>query len=63
MYAQINGDMNHASIISIKKEVQHSMKNNCLVSMNVNILPPKSLPRSEGKAVRVVDKRQEPVLL
>jgi phenylacetate-CoA ligase len=63
VYAQINGDMNHASIISIKKEVQHSMKNNCLVSMNVNILPPKSLPRSEGKAVRVVDKRQEPVLL
>ncbi|WP_394236044.1 phenylacetate--CoA ligase family protein [Niallia oryzisoli] len=62
IYQQINGDMGHATISSIKKAVQHSMKNHCLVSMNVKVLPPKSIPRSEGKAVRIIDRRQEKVL-
>ncbi|WP_412783701.1 hypothetical protein [Aeromonas sanarellii] len=38
------------------------MKNNCLVSMNVQMLPPKSIPRSEGKAVRIIDERNEMLL-
>ena len=46
-------------ISTIKKTVQHSMKNHCLVSMNVKVLPPRSIPRSEGKAIRVIDRRKE----
>ena len=51
--------MEHDYISKIKKDVQHSMKNHCLVSMNVKVLSPRSIPRSEGKAVRVLDRRKE----
>lgn len=58
IYQKVNQNMENETIKGIKKMVQHSMKNHCLISMNVNVLPPKSLPRSEGKAIRVVDNRQ-----
>ena len=38
------------------------MKNHCLVSMNVKVFPPRSIPSSEGKAIRVIDCRNEAVL-
>lgn len=62
-YRQVNGDMNHPIIMSIMKNVQHSMKNHCLVSMKVKVLAPRSIPRSEGKAIRVIDQRNETILL
>ncbi|WP_374724306.1 phenylacetate--CoA ligase PaaK [Calidifontibacillus erzurumensis] len=57
-YRQIEGNMNSAFVQQLKKKVQHLMKNHCLVSMDVTVHPPKSIKRSEGKAVRVVDKRK-----
>ncbi|WP_428908053.1 phenylacetate--CoA ligase family protein [Niallia sp. Krafla_26] len=63
VYQQVNGNMDHEFIPSIKKTVQHSMKNHCLISMNVKVLPPRSIPRSEGKAVRVIDRRNEAVII
>ena len=54
--------MGNEYIAAIKKAVQHSMKNHCLVSMNVKVLPPRSIPRSEGKAIRVIDRRNEEVI-
>lgn len=57
-YQQINNDMQHEHVQFIMKKVQHSMKNNCLVSMKVRVLAPRSIPRSEGKAVRIVDERK-----
>ena len=62
-YRQVNGDMKHAYISTIMKTIQHSMKNHCLVSMKVNVLAPRSIPRSEGKAIRVVDRRKETIAL
>ena len=62
VYGQINGNMGNEYIAAIKKAVQHSMKNHCLVSMNVKVLPPRSIPRSEGKAIRVIDCRNEEVI-
>ena len=62
VYGQINGNMENEYIAAIKKAVQHSMKNHCLVSMNVKVLPPRSIPRSEGKAIRVIDRRNEEVI-
>jgi phenylacetate-CoA ligase len=53
----VNGDMEHEHIHFIMKKVQHSMKNNCLVSMKVKVLSPRSIPRSEGKAIRIFDER------
>ncbi len=60
-FVQINRNMNHEFISAIRKTVQHSMKSHCLISMNVKVLPPGSIPRSEGKAVRVIDRRNEVV--
>ena len=62
-YQKVNGDMKHEYISTIMKTVQHSMKNHCLVSMKVKALAPRSIPRSEGKAIRVIDQRSQPVLL
>jgi phenylacetate-CoA ligase len=60
-YCKINGNMEHKDVYGIVKKVQHSMKNNCLVSMKVKVLEPKSIPRSDGKAVRIVDERHQSV--
>lgn len=57
LYKQVDGNMNHEVIQFLKKKVQHIMKNSCLVSMDVKIHAPKTIQRSEGKAVRVIDKR------
>ncbi|GAA0344623.1 phenylacetate--CoA ligase [Bacillus carboniphilus] len=38
-------------------KLQHTIKSYCLVSMDIVMKEPKSIPRSEGKAVRVVDHR------
>lgn len=58
-----NKDTNHPRIKELAKKVQHSMKSNCLVTMNVKVLEPKSIPRSQGKAVRIVDRRNEEAAL
>ena len=56
-YKSIEGDMSHANVLKLAGDIQHSMKNNCLLSMAIQLLPPGSIPRSEGKAIRVLDKR------
>jgi phenylacetate-CoA ligase len=63
VYQAVNGDMQYQQVQSIMKKVQHSMKNNCLVSMKVRVLAPRSIPRSEGKAVRIVDERKAEVII
>jgi len=62
IYKAIEGNMHHDKVLELKRKVQHSMKNNCLVSMDVKVLPPKAIPRSEGKAVRIVDNRKKEVV-
>lgn len=57
IYKQIEGNLNHEKIHHLKNIISHIMKNSCLVSMDIKIHPPKSIQRSEGKAVRVLDKR------
>jgi len=42
---------------NLKKELQHSLLNNLHINVDVKLVAPKSLQRSEGKATRVVDKR------
>jgi phenylacetate-CoA ligase len=57
VFKGIEQDISHEFIGKIKGKVQKVIKEQCLVSMNVYIQPPKSIPRSEGKAVRIVDDR------
>ncbi|MGC4377853.1 phenylacetate--CoA ligase [Fictibacillus sp. Mic-4] len=53
-FGNVCQDMEHELVHELKEKVKHKVKNNCLVTLNVVVLPPKSIPRSEGKAVRVV---------
>ncbi|WP_349409645.1 phenylacetate--CoA ligase PaaK [Pseudalkalibacillus sp. SCS-8] len=55
-------DLSHLMMEGLKSKIQHTIKTNCLVSIDVDIQKPNSVPRSEGKAVRVVDLRKEEAL-
>ncbi|WP_221568220.1 phenylacetate--CoA ligase PaaK [Alkalihalobacillus sp. TS-13] len=56
------GDMKHLDMDELKRRIEYQIKSNCLVSIHVQIMEPNSIPRSEGKAVRIVDLREEKVL-
>ncbi|WP_439710783.1 phenylacetate--CoA ligase PaaK [Anoxybacillus gonensis] len=47
------------AVYILKKKIQHIIKNECLVNVDVRIHPPRTLPRSEGKAIRIIDRRKE----
>lgn len=51
-------DVDSPSFRRVKHEIMHELHNALLVSTKVRLCAPQSLPRSEGKAVRVVDNRQ-----
>ena len=58
MYQSLLGDGNHPTVHLLRKKIQHELKNSCLISINVVILKPKTIPRSEGKAIRLLDHRK-----
>lgn len=58
LYQEIGEDLKHEKVAKLKRTIQHQMKSACLVTMDVIFNKPKSLPRSEGKAIRIVDKRK-----
>lgn len=41
----------------VEKEIQSSIRSETGLRMDVTICEPESLPRSEGKAIRVIDER------
>ena len=45
------------AIAAREKKIVHGLKNMLGSKVDVSILAPKTITRSEGKAVRVVDKR------
>ncbi|RIW33280.1 phenylacetate--CoA ligase [Bacillus salacetis] len=57
VFTGLQQNMEHEMIYLLTQKIQHIMKSSCLVSMEVKINQPKSIPRSEGKAVRILDKR------
>ncbi|KGX88194.1 phenylacetate--CoA ligase family protein [Pontibacillus litoralis] len=61
LYNESKQDMNHASIRELSKSIRHLIKNGCLISVDVTIMAPKSIPRSQGKAIRIVDRTKEEV--
>ncbi|MGP4081971.1 phenylacetate--CoA ligase PaaK [Pseudalkalibacillus sp. R45] len=61
-FEKCGGDMKHLDMDELKRRIEYQIKSNCLVSIHVQIMEPNSIPRSEGKAVRIVDLREEKVL-
>lgn len=49
------------AVYVLEKRIQSLLKSQCLISMEVRVHRPKTIPRSEGKAVRIVDKTKEPI--
>lgn len=45
-------------LVGIKKKIEDYIHNEIGLRVKVNLVEPKTLPRSEGKAVRVIDKRK-----
>jgi phenylacetate-CoA ligase len=41
----------------IQKKITHELKNELLVTPRVELVEPNTLPRSDGKAVRLIDQR------
>ena len=46
-------------IEELQKRVKQALKDELVVNINVKVVEPHSIPRSEGKAVRIVDLREE----
>jgi phenylacetate-CoA ligase len=44
-------------LVGIKKKIENFIHNEIGLRVTVTLVEPKTLPRSEGKAVRVIDKR------
>jgi phenylacetate-CoA ligase len=43
---------------SLSKKIQHNIENSIGLSVNIKLVEPKTIERSEGKAKRVIDKRK-----
>jgi phenylacetate-CoA ligase len=61
-YMRQIGDLaNSHDVVRLTKEISHTMKNTLGVSVQLKLHEPHTIPRSEGKAIRIVDKRNQPV--
>ena len=49
---------NVAALEKIKKDLQNALLNNLYINANIILVEPKSIERSMGKAVRIIDKRK-----
>jgi phenylacetate-CoA ligase len=57
IYCDVNQNLSHEQIILLSKKLYHLLKSNLYVSIDIKICAPKTIPRSEGKAIRVIDNR------
>lgn len=59
---EVRPEIFHGNIIeleNLKKRIAEDLKNEILIHPRITLVEPNSLPKSEGKAVRVVDKRSK----
>lgn len=59
LYKRINENINCEKVVKIIKLAERKIRNDCLINIKINVLKPGTLERSEGKAIRVVDKRMK----
>ena len=45
-------------VVAMEKSLANAMKTMLGINPTVHLVPPKTIARSEGKAVRVIDKRK-----
>jgi len=52
-------DNDRVELSNLSEHIQMLLKDNLGITADVQLMKPKAVPRSEGKAVRVIDKRKE----
>ena len=58
MVARCGGfDAAHPALVELRRRATERLSTAIGLSVELTLLPPRTLPRSEGKAVRVVEKR------
>jgi phenylacetate-CoA ligase len=62
-YSKMGGDLQSDYAEGIRKRLKNHLKSQCYISISVELHPPKSIPRSEGKAVRIIDYTSGPEAL
>ena len=50
---------NPGSLVQLEKRLSYAMQSALGITCNVKLVGPREIERSEGKAVRVIDKRRE----
>ena len=58
--AEMTAEMMEDTSVSVaqrEKSIVTGLKSMLGIKVDVHVVPPKTIPRSEGKAVRVIDKR------
>lgn len=58
VFRSIGEDLQHEYARQLKNEISRQIKNKCFVHMDVNLVPPMAIPRSEGKAIRIIRKKK-----
>ncbi len=58
-YNDIGTNLEHEAVQKLKKKISQQLKSACLVSVDIVLEQPGSIPRSEGKAIRVIDSRDK----
>lgn len=54
VYQSINQNLEHEKIKELRAIIYRKIKNSCLISVETHIESPGSIPRSKGKAIRVI---------
>ncbi|MFB4212240.1 phenylacetate--CoA ligase family protein [Shouchella sp. JSM 1781072] len=58
-YQQVNGDLLHEQVYMLKRTIAKQLKSACLISVEIVLEKPGGIPRSEGKAIRIIDHRHK----
>ncbi|WP_078393999.1 phenylacetate--CoA ligase family protein [Shouchella patagoniensis] len=58
-YNGIGSDLEHEAVQQLKRTISQQLKSACLVSVDIVLEQPGAIPRSEGKAIRVIDSRDK----
>jgi phenylacetate-CoA ligase len=59
VYKNLKEDETLETTRNLEKRIENLVKSLCLVTIQAQLVPPGTIPRSEGKAIRVVDRRFE----
>lgn len=62
-FLDIGSDPTSEIVYLLEQRIQALLKSQCLISVEVRVHRPKTIPRSEGKAIRMIDKSKQAIQL